>query len=92
MHNESTEVQTVWIRLAVPFLLTLALIGANSSASAQWLDKLKGMLSGDDDKQQALSDDQIGGGLKEALRVGTETVVSSLGTTDGGTDKLITQP
>lgn len=64
-------------------LLALALIGANGSASAGWLDKLKEMISGDDEKQQALSADDIGGGLKEALRVGTETVVSNLGTTDG---------
>jgi len=67
-------------------LLVLALIGASGSASAGWLDKLKDMVSGGNEEQgatQALSTDDIGGGLKEALRVGTENVVSSLGTTDG---------
>ena len=67
----------------IPILLAFALIGANGSASAGWLDKLKEMVSGNDEKQQTLSADEIGGGLKEALRVGTENVVSSLGTTDG---------
>jgi hypothetical protein len=56
---------------------------ANGSASAQWLDKLKGMLGNDSKKEQTLSNDEIGGGLKEALRVGTETVVANLGKTDG---------
>ena len=41
------------------------------------------MVSGGDEKQQTLSTDDIGGGLKEALRVGTERVVGNLGTTDG---------
>ena len=67
----------------IPILLALALIGASGNAAAGWLDKLKGIVSGDDEEQQSLSTEDIGGGLKEALRVGTETVVSSLGTTDG---------
>lgn len=67
-------------------LLVLAAVGASGSVSAGWLDKLKDMVSGSDEKQeatQALNTDDIGGGLKEALLVGTENVVSSLGTTDG---------
>jgi len=70
----------------LPALLVVALIGSSGSASAGWLDKLKDMVSGGDEEQQtqqALSTDDIGGGLKEALRVGTENVVSSLGKTDG---------
>ena len=66
----------------IPIFLVLALIGATGSATAGWLDKLKGLVS-DDEEQQALSTDDIGGGLKEALLVGTENVVSSLGTNDG---------
>lgn len=61
-------------------LLTLALIAASASASAGWLDKLKAKLG---DEEQALSSEDIGGGLKEALRVGTETVVGNLGKMDG---------
>ncbi|MDH3265602.1 MAG: DUF4197 domain-containing protein [Gammaproteobacteria bacterium] len=67
----------------ISMFLVLASIGPSDSVAAGWLDKLKDMVSGDDEKQQALSADQIGGGLKEALRVGTERVVSSLGTVDG---------
>jgi hypothetical protein len=67
----------------VPALVAVALIVAGGSASAGWLDSLKEKLSGDDDKGQTLSNDDIGGGLKEALRVGTENVVGNLGTTDG---------
>jgi hypothetical protein len=71
------------VKKIVPFLLTLALLGASSSASADWLSKLKESLFGGDEKEQTLSSDDIGGGLKEALRVGTENVVGSLGKTDG---------
>jgi len=67
----------------VPFMLASVLIGASGSASAQWLEKLKSALGGDDENEQSLSSDDIGGGLKEALRVGTENVVGSLGQTDG---------
>lgn len=66
----------------IPLMLALALMAASGSASAQWLDKLKRVL-GDDSKAQSLSNDEIGGGLKEALRVGTENVVANLGKTDG---------
>ena len=71
------------MKKVVPALLSLALLGFNATASAGWLDKLKQMVSGEDEKQQTLSTDDIGGGLKEALRVGTERVVGNLGTTDG---------
>ncbi len=67
----------------VPYLLTLALIGATGSASADWLSNLKESLFGSGEKEQELSSDDIGGGLKEALRVGTEKVVGTLGKTDG---------
>jgi len=63
--------------------LALALIGVSASVSAGWLDKLKAKLGDNDDNEQTLSNDDIGGGLKEALRVGTENVVGSLGKTDG---------
>ena len=82
IHCKTTMRSTLATRLA-PMFLALAFIGASGTASAGWLDKLKEMVSDDGEKQQALSTDEIGGGLKEALRVGTENVVSSLGTTDG---------
>ena len=66
--------------LTVVTLLAAAAVGG--PASAGWLDKLKDTLSGDD-KSAALSSDEIGGGLKEALKLGTERVVTNLGTPDG---------
>jgi hypothetical protein len=69
-------------RLILAFL-ACSLVGASEGASAGWLDKLKELLPAVDEKQQSLSSDDISGGLKEALRVGTENVVSNLGATDG---------
>ena len=83
MINGNTIMRRSQASRIIPMLLALTLVGANGTASAGWLDKLKDMVSGGDEKQQALSTDDIGGGLKDALRVGTENVVSSLGTTDG---------
>jgi hypothetical protein len=86
MSNVKTTVRRTQAPGVFSTLLVLALIGASGSAAAGWLDKLKDMVSGGDEEQatqQALSTDDIGGGLKEALRVGTENVVNSLGTTDG---------
>jgi len=66
----------------IPVFLAFSLVIASEGASAGWLDKLKELLP-DDEKQQSLSSGDISGGLKEALRVGTENVVTSLGATDG---------
>ncbi len=77
-----------------PFLLALSLLGIGSdSLYAGWLDKLKEKLKTSDAKEQVLSTDEVGNGLKEALRVGTETVVGNLGKTDGfNLDSLIHIP
>ena len=69
--------------VSVTLWLALALVVGSGSASAGWLDDLKKILSADDETGQALSAEEIGGGLKEALRVGTENVVGNLGRTDG---------
>lgn len=83
MINGTTAARYKFATKLIPFMLALVLIGASGSGSAQWLDKLKEALGGDDEKEQSLSSDDIGGGLKEALRVGTENVIGSLGQTDG---------
>jgi hypothetical protein len=72
-------------RSAALFLLAVALLGGTPAppAAAGWLDRLKESLGGSNDVAQALSSDDIAGGLKEALRVGTETVVVNLGQPDG---------
>lgn len=83
MLNRTAVIRNGRVTKIVQLLLTLALIGASGTASAGWLDKLKEKWGDDDEKEQALSTEEIGGGLKEALRVGTESVVGNLGTTDG---------
>ena len=84
MINGDTKLRsTQATKKVISMMLALALIGVAGSASAGWLDKLKEMVSDENEEQQTLSTDEIGGGLKEALRVGTENVVSSLGATDG---------
>ncbi len=66
----------------------LCCVGAIATASAgtDILGDVKKLFGGDDTEEttsSGLTDDQIGSGLKEALTVGTERVVSQLGATDG---------
>ena len=77
-----------------PMLLVLVIISISSDALfAGWLDKLKAKVDGSETKEQVLSTDEVGNGLKEALRVGTETVVANLGKTDGfNLDEMIHIP
>jgi len=82
MINRSRTAGSTRLSNIIAVVLAFALIGSYEGASAQWLDKVKGLL-GDDEKETSLSSDEIGGGLKEALRVGTETVVGNLGQEDG---------
>lgn len=65
-------------------LLMLCLLLADTAAAGDWMDKLKAVFGGTDEQQsETLGADEIGDGLKEALRVGTENVVGRLGQTDG---------
>ena len=77
-----------------PMLLVLAFTTISTDVmSSGWLDKLKDKVSGSETQEQALSTDEVGSGLKEALRVGTETVVANLGQTDGfNLDEMIHIP
>jgi hypothetical protein len=64
--------------------LAMTLMGVNGDVLyAGWLDSLKEKIGGTDAKEQLLSNDEVGEGLKEALRVGTETVVDNLGKSGG---------
>jgi hypothetical protein len=63
-------------------LASLALALSSTTLSADWLSKLKDSI-GKKDTDRELSTDEVGGGLKEALRVGTETVVGNLGQAGG---------
>jgi hypothetical protein len=77
--------------------LTFILSLAGASGAANWLQKGKDMLGGSNVSSspvsKALSTDEIGAGLKEALRVGSERVVDQLGKADGfNTDPQIHIP
>lgn len=69
-------------------LAAIFFVSAATGASAQLnlLDSAKEALGGLTDKSgegSSLSDDEISGGLREALRVGTDRVVSQVGALDG---------
>ena len=69
-----------------PVALTIFfIIMVPTLATCGWLDKGTSLLKsmGGGDKVAALTTDEIGKGLKEALRVGSETVVRQLGSKDG---------
>jgi len=61
-------------------LVCVALVFNSGAVSADWLSKLKDSFSKPD---QDISTEQAGSGLKEALRVGTDTVVGNLGQAGG---------
>ena len=63
-------------------------VSGGAAAQTNWLEKGKGLLdtvtkSVPDGGSTALGLDEITAGLREALRVGTQTVVSNVGQTDG---------
>ncbi len=70
-------------RYSLSLLLGFFLLGLSAAASAGWLDKLKSKIGGSETKEQALSTEEVGSGLKEALRVGADNVVGLLGKEDG---------
>ncbi len=72
------------VRFKSTVLVAACLLGGAfpDEASAGWLDSLKEAL-GAPEGSAALSSEEIGRGLKEALQVGTENVVARLGTTGG---------
>jgi hypothetical protein len=73
------------INFSVIAIIAISLVYCPSSAKSSWLQKgmdlLKG--SGSTATQSSLTGEEIGAGLKEALRVGSETVVAQLGREDG---------
>ena len=65
-------------------ILMAALVSACSTASAGgWLDRVKDAVLEEREDSSTLTTDEVGGGLKEALRVGTENVVVRVGAPDG---------
>ncbi len=67
-------------------LLALILAAGSVAAQTDWMQKGKDMLGGFGKSatgEDSLTSGEIGAGLKDALLVGTENVVSRLGTADG---------
>lgn len=64
-------------------VLALCITAGSSQAAVGWLDTLKNALSGTQPAAEALSTGDVSRGLKEALKVGTENVVTRLGQTGG---------
>ena len=65
--------------------ITISLISGSAEAADNWWDKGSSLLRGfgESSKQPGVSVDEIGAGLKDALRVSSENVVSRLGSVDG---------
>jgi len=77
------------------FFITTSLIFCAAEAGNNWLDKGKDLLKtyGGSSGQSSLTVDEIGAGLKDALRVGSETVVAQLSRVDGfNTDSAVHIP
>ena len=84
MTNHLPVVRNQQVSRFLLFLMTLALVSLGSAdLSAGFLDKLKEKLGSSDQEEQTLDNEEVGAGLKEALRVGTETVVENLGQPGG---------
>jgi len=82
------ELQRVGPRLPLytALLGLLALISGPVSAQGDLLRRAQGLLGGNDEpaeSAQSPTENEIGGGLKEALRVGAESVLNQLGATGG---------
>ena len=75
--------------------ITVSLIFSAAEAGSNWLDKGTDLLKtyGGSSEQSGITVEEIGAGLKDALRVGSETVVAQLGRVDGfNTDPAIHIP
>ena len=78
----------IWITAALALLWS-----ASGLAQSNLLQQGLGLISSGGSSTGSLTQGEMGDGLKEALRVGTEAVVSRLGKTDGfNTDKAIHIP
>jgi len=75
----------ILIRMMQVAVMATLIFSAQVFAGSSWFDKGSEILKsfGMDDKTSELSIEEIGAGLKEALKVGSQNVVNQLGTTDG---------
>lgn len=83
------------IMMTCMFFITISFLFGAAEAGNNWLDKGSDLLKtyGGSNGQSGLSVEEIGAGLKDALRVGSENVVSRLGRVDGfNTDSAVHIP
>lgn len=73
------------IGAVLTWIFAMALLSNPANVSSSWWDKGKGLLESisKGDNKGSLTTEDIGQGLKEALRVGSENVVARLGRADG---------
>ncbi len=91
MSDSHGKPNRIKIRFQIAALLIAGclFIGGDLFAGTNWLESGKNMLNqlgqqpSSGEVTGALSESEIGAGLKEALRIGSETVVTQLGQTDG---------
>ena len=71
--------------IAALFFITSLNLAVDTSAEESWWNRGTNIIKniGGSDKETALSVEDIGAGLKDALRVGADSVVSRLGRVDG---------
>jgi len=82
--NRSEHPMFQVLNTAIITTLLALLLSSSSMAAFDWLQKGRQLLGGETGTQsQALSNQEIGAGLKEALRVGAERVVGQVGALDG---------
>lgn len=85
--GEIEEQMLKFIVLAGFLMLCLAVFIPQSAAAIDWFKAGKDLLQGTTENQtlslSSLTDSEIGAGLKDALKVGTERVVNQLGQADG---------
>ncbi len=86
--TRSFALKLIWITAALALLWS-----ASGLAQSNLLQQGLGLISSGGSSTGSLTQGEMGDGLKEALRVGTDAVVSRLGKTDGfNTDKAIHIP
>ncbi len=73
------------IIVAGVFFITISLISGSAEAANNWWEKGSSLLRsfGESSRQTGISVEEIGAGLKDALRVSSENVVKQLGRVDG---------
>jgi hypothetical protein len=77
------------------FFITMFLLFGTAKAGSNWLEKGTDLLKtyGESSEQSGITVEEIAAGLRDALRVGSENVVSQLGRVDGfNTDSAVHIP